>query len=96
MSYCIFTIFPEVKGKTYWGNKTYWRLLQNHYITLSNIVLKNDLIYTLIDSMNRQNIFRLCAKISSFLCSPPIGFYYCKLENEIGPGQWTNRNQEFI
>jgi hypothetical protein len=57
MNYCIFTIFPSVKVKTYWGNKTYWRLLQNHYITLSNTVLKNDLIYT--------HIFNEQAKYSS-------------------------------
>jgi hypothetical protein len=39
MSYYICQ-FPGVKVEPYWKNDNYWRLLQNHCITLSNIVLK--------------------------------------------------------
>ncbi len=36
-----FSVFPAVSVKTYWrNNSTYWRLLQNHCVTLSNSVLK--------------------------------------------------------
>jgi len=36
-----FSVFPAVSVKTYWrNNSTYWWLLQNHCITLSNSVLK--------------------------------------------------------
>ncbi len=68
-------IFPTVNVKTNWRNSKYWRLLQNLWITLSNIVLKlphlhyNRFLWT-------DKHIRVTVKFFAFLCCPTIGLFY--------------------
>jgi hypothetical protein len=63
LSYCI-AHSPSVKGEKYWRNSKYWRLFQNHYITLSfSTLFHNDLIQTPIDFCEQATRIRRPRKV---------------------------------